>query len=260
MPFTSTLVLRMRCSRVRRFSPNILLSTFNCRLLTSPRGAFFASSRPTLPFTSTLVLRMRCSRVRRFLSESPAFDFQLSTINLPAWVFLRFLTPYLAVHDYLSSPHLRFLCVFCIPVVLPGHPGHLYRNPEGACGRRFRELRNRRLRPCGRDSSPNILLSTFNRRLLTSPRGSFFASSRPALPFTSALVLRMRCSRLRRFLSESPAFDFQLSTVNLPARVFLRFLTSYLAVHEYLSSPHAVQPSAQIPLRTFYFRLSTVDC
>src|SRR6266702_380081 len=161
---------------------------------------------------------------------------------------------------HLSSPHLRFLCVFCIPVVLPGHPGHLYRNPEGACGRRFRELRNRRLRPCGRDSSPNILLSTFNRRLLTSPRGSFFASSRPALPFTSALVLRMRCSRLRRFLSESPAFDFQLSTVNLPARVFLRFLTSYLAVHEYLSSPHAVQPSAQIPLRTFYFRLSTVDC
>ena len=31
----------------------------------------------------------------------------------------------------------------------------------------------------------------------------------------------MRCSRLRRFLSEYPAFDFQLSTFNLPARGFL---------------------------------------
>src|SRR6266581_4456335 len=69
-------------------SPNILLSTFNCRLLTSPRGSFFASSRPTLPFTTTLVLRMRCSRVRRFLSEYPTFDFQLSTFNLPARSFL----------------------------------------------------------------------------------------------------------------------------------------------------------------------------
>ncbi len=69
----------------------------------------------------------------------------------------------------------------------------------------------------------------------------------------------MRCSRVRRFLSEYPAFDFQLSTVNLPARVFLRFLTPYLAVHDYLSSPHAVQPSAETPLRMSYFRLSTVD-
>src|SRR6266851_5741425 len=46
----------------------------------------------------------------------------------------------------------------------------------------------------------------------------FFASSRPTLPFTSTLVLRMRCSRVRRFLSEYPTFDFQLSTFNLPAR------------------------------------------
>src|SRR5216683_2749168 len=43
----------------------------------------------------------------------------------------------------------------------------------------------------------------------------FFASSRPTLPFTSTLVLRMRCSRVRRFLSEYPTFDFQLSTFNL---------------------------------------------
>ncbi len=59
--------------------------------------------------------------------------------------------------------------------------------------------------------------------------------------------------------SEYPTFDFQLSTFNLPARVFLRFLTPYVAVHECLTSPHAVQPSAEIPLRISYFRLSTVD-
>ena len=41
--------------------------------------------------------------------------------------------------------------------------------------------------------------------------------------------------------------------------VFLRFLTPYLAVHEYLTFPHAVQPSAEIPLRISCFRLSTVD-
>src|SRR6266446_891658 len=32
----------------------------------------------------------------------------------------------------------------------------------------------------------------------------------------------MRCSRVRRFLSEYPAFEFQLSTFNLPARDFPR--------------------------------------
>src|SRR6266581_617249 len=58
-------------------------------LLVARGGSFFASSRPTLPFTSTLVLRMRCSRVWRFLSEYPAFDFQLSTFNLPARGFPR---------------------------------------------------------------------------------------------------------------------------------------------------------------------------
>src|SRR6266581_478686 len=45
-----------------------------------------------------------------------------------------------------------------------------------------------------------------------------FASSRPTLPLTSTLVLRMRCSRVRRFLSEYPNFDFQLSAFSLPAR------------------------------------------
>src|SRR6266568_1029950 len=81
-----------------------------------------------------------------------------------------------------------------------------------------------------------------------------------SVPFTSTLVLRMRCSRVRRFLSPYPTFDLQLSTVNLPARVFLRFLTPYLAVHDHLSSPHPVQPSAEIPFRISCFRLSTVDC
>jgi len=57
--------------------------------------------------------------------------------------------------------------------------------------------------------------------LLVARGGSFFACSRPALSFTSTLVLRMRCSRVRRFLSEYPTFDFQLSTFNLPARSFL---------------------------------------
>jgi len=96
--------------------------------------------------------------------------------------------------------------------------------------------------------------------LLFARGGSFFSPSRPTLPFTGTLVLRMRCSRVGRFLSEYPTFDFQLSTFNLPARVFLRFLTPCLAVHEYLSSPHPVQPSAEIPLRISCFRLSTVDC
>src|SRR5439155_16326734 len=50
LPFTSTLVLRMRCSRVRRFLSNILLSTFNCRLLTSPRGAFLVPIPARNPF------------------------------------------------------------------------------------------------------------------------------------------------------------------------------------------------------------------
>ena len=95
---------------------------------------------------------------------------------------------------------------------------------------------------------------------LVARAGSFFASSHPTLPFTSTLLFRMRCNRVRRFLSEYPAFDFQLLTFNLPARGFLRFLTPCLAVHEYLSSPHAVQASAEIPLRISYFRLSTVDC
>src|SRR6266581_1883552 len=61
--------------------------------------------------------------------------------------------------------------------------------------------------------------------LLVARGGYFFASSRPTLPFTSTLVLRMRCSRVRRFLSEYPAFDFQLLTsprgaflVPIPAR------------------------------------------
>jgi len=58
--------------------------------------------------------------------------------------------------------------------------------------------------------------------LLVARGGSFFASSRPTLPFTSTLVLRIRCSRVRRFLSEYPAFDFQLSAFNLPARGFPR--------------------------------------
>jgi hypothetical protein len=142
-------------------------------------GLFFASSRPALPFTSTLVLRMRCSRVRRFLSEYPAFAFQPSTFNLPAWVFLRFLTPYLAVHEYLSSPHAV--------------------HPTAEIPLRISYFR----------------LSTVD---FQPPCGSFFASSRPTLPFTSTLALRMRCSRLRRFLSEYPAFDFQLSAFNLPAR------------------------------------------
>src|SRR5712692_1081199 len=93
--------------------------------------------------------------------------------------------------------------------------------------------------------------------LLFARGGSFFSPSRPTLPFTGTLVLRMRCSRVGRFLSEYPTFDFQLSTFNLPARVFLRFLTPCLAVHEYLSSPHPVQPSAEIPLRISCFRLST---
>ena len=70
---------------------------------------------------------------------------------------------------------------------------------------------------------------------------------------------RIRCSRVRRLLSEYPTFDFQPSTFNLPAWVFLRFLTPYLAVHEHPSSPHPVQPSAEIPLRISCFRLSTVD-
>src|SRR6266568_5940177 len=56
--------------------------------------------------------------------------------------------------------------------------------------------------------------------LLVARGGSFFASSHPTLPFTSTLVLRMRCSRLRRFLSEYPTFDFQLSTFDL-SRGFL---------------------------------------
>src|SRR6266702_8239555 len=47
--------------------------------------------------------------------------------------------------------------------------------------------------------------------LLVARGGSFFASSRPTLPFTSTLVLRMRRSRVRRFLSEYPAFDSELS-------------------------------------------------
>ena len=59
------------------------------------------------------------------------------------------------------------------------------------------------------------------------PQTGRFTREDPAsfLPFTSTLVLRMRCSRLRRFLSEYPAFDlfdFQLSTFNLPARGFPR--------------------------------------
>ena len=40
----------MRCSRVRRFLSNILLSTFNCRLLTSPRGAFLVLIPARNPF------------------------------------------------------------------------------------------------------------------------------------------------------------------------------------------------------------------
>src|SRR6266487_348794 len=59
------------------------------------------------------------------------------------------------------------------------------------------------------------------------PQTGRFTREDPAsfLPFTSTLVLLMRCSRLRRFLSEYPAFDlfdFQLSTFNLPARGFPR--------------------------------------
>src|SRR6266851_5202511 len=159
--------------------------------------SFFASSRPTLPFTSTLVLRMRRSRVRRFLSEYPAFDFQLSTFNLSPRVFLRFLTPYLAVHEHLSSPH---------PV-----------QPSAEIPLRI-----------------SCLLSTFNCRLLTSPRRAFFASSRPTLPFTGTLVLRIRCSRVRRFLSEYPAFDFQLSTFK-PPRAGLSSL------------PHALPCRSRVP-------------
>src|SRR6266851_1489280 len=87
---------------------------------------------------------------------------------------------------------------------------------------RWYDAENRLLSATNGGASPNILLSTFNCRLLTFPRGSFFASSRPTLPFTSALRLRMRCSRVRRFLSESPTFDFQLSTFNLLARGFPR--------------------------------------
>src|SRR6266700_6057876 len=56
------------------------------------------------------------------------------------------------------------------------------------------------------------------------PQTGRFTREDPAsfLPFTSTLVLHMRCSLLRRFLSEYPAFDFQLSTFNLPARGFPR--------------------------------------
>ncbi len=57
---------------------------------------------------------------------------------------------------------------------------------------------------------------------LVARAGSFFASSHPTLPFTSTLLFRMRCNRVRRFLSEYPAFDFQLLTFNLPARGFPR--------------------------------------
>ena len=67
----------------------------------------------------------------------------------------------------------------------------------------------------------------FNRARYLDPSTGRFTREDPAsfLPFTSTLVLRMRCSRLRRFLSEYPAFDlfdFQLSTFNLPARGFPR--------------------------------------
>jgi len=75
---------------VRAYGAEIVLDGLPlANLLVARGGSFFASSRPTLPFTSTLVLRMRCSRVRRFLSEYPAFDFQLSTSNLPARGFPR---------------------------------------------------------------------------------------------------------------------------------------------------------------------------
>ena len=64
----------------------------------------------------------------------------------------------------------------------------------------------------------------FNRARYLDPSTGRFTREDPAsfLPFTSTLVLHMRCSRLRRFLSEYPAFDFQLSTFNLPARGFPR--------------------------------------
>src|SRR5216683_818523 len=107
-------------------------------------------------------------------------------------VFLRFLTPYLAVHDYLSSPHavqpsaeiaLR-ISYFRLSTVdfQPPRAGLSSLPPALPCRSRVPQFSACGAAECG-DSSPNILLSTFNCRLLTSPRGSFLVPIPARNPF-----------------------------------------------------------------------------
>ena len=102
-------------------------------------GSFFASSRPTLPFTSTFFLRMWCSRVRRFLSEYPAFDFQLSTVNLARGAFLVPIparNPFKHLHLQLFLDSDRNHVVIC-SLILRHQPGHPPLPPRHCAARAF---------------------------------------------------------------------------------------------------------------------------
>ena len=202
-------------------------------LLIASGGSFFASSRPALPFTSTLLFRMRCNRVRRFLSEYPAFDFQLSTFNLPPGAFLVPIparNPFKHLHLQLFLDKDRNHVVICYLILRH----HLRRpSPQHAS---LRDLCTRRLRRPGRGGSA---LDSSSLGLTLNLQSEVRRLSRPEIPTPSGLSTFNRVS----FLSPSSPHLCLLCGENSPS-----FRSSLIPRHSPLTTKSFTIRTSETPL------------